>query len=114
MDYLDHFKLMIVEFAELDEAFLIAHLDNADSLIDTRFDEAIRKNLVVFLAAHNIDLATKRKGSGGQVTSISENKLKIEYAVNYEVKDNYDLSSYGREYKDLRRSAVITPLTRSV
>ena len=70
-------------------------------------------NLIVYLAAHNIDLALKRKGSGGQVKSIREGALSIDYAVNSNITSEFDMSSYGGKYMALVKSAIIAPLTRS-
>ena len=114
MDFLLAFRMLIEEFADLDEEILIFHLDNANSLIKKSISESIRKNMVCYLAAHNIDLSRKRKGAGGQVTAISEGKLKIDYAVNNNIKSDFDLSSYGRRYQDLLRSVIKAPMTRSI
>jgi hypothetical protein len=73
----------------------------------------IRDNLIVYLAAHNIDLSLKRKGAGGAVTSVSEGKLNINYAVNTNINSEYDLSSYGGKYMALLKSVTIAPITRS-
>lgn len=114
MDFLELFYAVAPEFSNEDAGFLITHLDNADSLVAKSIVAAVRTNMVVYLAAHNIDLANKRKGAGGQVISVSEGKLNIQYAASGNIKSDYDLSSYGRRYKDLVRSVTITPLTRSI
>ena len=110
---LERFKLLADEFKGIGDYTINLHLGIADEMIATTIRQSVRDNMIVYLAAHNIDLSQKRKGSGGQVTKVSEGKLSIDYAVNSNIESEYDMSSYGRQYKLLRDSVTITPITRS-
>jgi len=113
MDLLLRFKRIADEFKDIGDDVINDHLAMADELISQNIRVPIRDNLIVYLAAHNIDLSLKRKGSGGQVTSVSEGKLSINYAVNKNINSEYDLSSYGGKYMALLKSVTIAPITRS-
>ena len=113
MDLLAKLKVIAPEFALENEQFLLDHLTIAAESIDSSIRVPLLDNLIVYLAAHNIDLALKRKGSGGQVKSIKEGALSIDYAVNSDIKSEYDMSSYGGKYMALVKSAIIAPITRS-
>jgi hypothetical protein len=93
--------------------FLQNHIDIADDLIATSIITAVRDSLVIYLAAHNIDLALKRKGASGQVSSVKEGALSITYATSSSPKSEYDNSSYGRKYQQLVKNHTVTLLTRS-
>lgn len=105
--------LLIPQFAQEDEQFLLDHLTISQESISSMIRQPLLDNLIVYLAAHNIDLALKRKGSGGQVKSIREGALSIDYAVNSNITSEFDMSSYGGKYMALVKSAIIAPLTRS-
>ena len=106
------FKLIADEFKDIGDDTIIAHLTLANNKISSNIPAHSRNEMVAYLAAHQVDISLKRKGSGGQVTSVSEGKLRIDYATNNKVKTEYDLSNYGRRYQDLRDSCVITLMTR--
>jgi hypothetical protein len=88
-----------------------SHIDFADSFISREFVSPIREEIILYLAAHKVDLALKRKGAGGQVTSLKEGGLSATYATG-KVSDEYDYSNYGRAYKELVRQYSITAFTR--
>lgn len=113
MDLLARLKIIAPEFSSQDETFLNNHLNIASESTSTSIRQPLLDNIICYLAAHNIDLALKRKGAGGQVKSIREGGLSIDYSVNSNIKSEYDLSSYGGKYIQLVRSAIITPYTRS-
>jgi hypothetical protein len=114
MDLLTRFKANADEFKDIGDDVISLYLEMAGSLITQNiWPQVVRDELITYLAAHKIDLSLKRKGAGGQVTSISEGKLNIHYAVNNNIKSEYDMSSYGRQYKLLRDSVTVTPMTRS-
>jgi hypothetical protein len=113
MELLARLKRIAPEFALEDEQFLLDHLTISQESISSMIRQPLLDNLIVYLAAHNIDLALKRKGSGGQVKSIREGALSIDYAVNSNITSEFDMSSYGGKYMALVKSAIIAPLTRS-
>ena len=113
MDLIVRLKLVAPEFILEDGQFLLDHLNIASESHSVSIRQPLLDNLIVYLAAHNIDLALKRKGSGGQVKSIKEGALSIDYAVNSNIKSEFDMSSYGGKYMALVKSAIIAPLTRS-
>ncbi len=111
MDLLTRLKLIADEFKEEEEAFLLGHLAMASDSIATSISSSLRDKIIVYLAAHNIDQALKRKGASGQVTSVKEGGLAISYST-VNAKTEYDFSSYGRTYQQLVKQAVIAPMTR--
>ena len=83
MDLLTRFKANADEFKDIGDDIINNYLEMTGSLIaQNTYPKVVRDELITYLAAHKIDLSLKRKGSGGQVTSISEGKLNIHYAVN--------------------------------
>lgn len=108
MEYLAIFRLIAEEFADMSDELVNGYLSLADAKVKKTLSENIRGELVAYLAAHQIDLAKKRKGSGGQVTSLSEGKLAIKYAEGGIARTDLDLSSYGRMYQYIIRSNVAT------
>ncbi len=114
MDQIDIFRLIADEFADIEDEKVLSYLELADQKISKKIHDNVRNEIVAYLAAHQIDISLKRKGSGGQVTSVTEGKLTIDYATNSKVNSEYDLSNYGRRYRDLIKSCTITPITRSV
>ena len=112
MEVLDVFKKVAQEFIEYGDDTINIYLELADEEISKSISEHTRTKMVAFLAAHYMDIAYKRKGAGAQVTSVSEGKLSINYAANNKIDSDYDLSSYGRMYKQLVKSCIITPMTR--
>lgn len=111
MELLDRFKLIADEFKEEEEAFLLGHLAIAGESVTTSITSPLRDKIIVYLAAHNIDQALKRKGAGGQVTSVREGGLAITYSTT-NAKTEYDFSSYGRTYRQLVKQAIVAPMTR--
>lgn len=112
---MDRFYAIAPEFKDYSESESIikSHIDFADSFISKELASPIREEILLYLAAHKVDLALKRKGAGGQVTSLKEGGLSITYASG-NVSDEYDYSSYGRAYKELVRQYSITAFTRRV
>ena len=75
MELLARLKVIAPEFAQENEQFLLDHLTISQESISSMIRQPLLDNLIVYLAAHNIDLALKRKGSGGQVKSIKKVRL---------------------------------------
>jgi len=113
MELLERFKLLAPEFKEREDAEITKYLEMADESVTTDMRHPLRSEAVVYLAAYNMNLALKRKGSGGMVTSVTEGKLNIKYAENQNIRSSYDLCGYGRRYQEVIRRAIITPMTRS-
>lgn len=111
MDLLTRFKTIAKEFEDEDEAFLQNHLMIASESITTSIASPLRDKIIVYLAAHNVDQALKRKGASGQVTSVREGGLAITYSSG-NARSEYDFSSYGRTYQQLVKQATIAPRTR--
>lgn len=104
---LDVFKVIAPEFANNDDDSIQTYIDLADS--EVALDNAQRERIIVYLAAHYMTLALKRKGAGGEVVSLSEGKLSIQYA-NSKAVDDLDTTSYGRTYKRLVKKYFISPI----
>lgn len=69
-----------------------------------------RENLgKAYLVAHMLKLA-QRKGSGGSITSQKVGDLSRNFNPG-EIKDSYDQTSYGKEYKRIRRQLLISPVS---
>lgn len=114
LEVLNRFYAIAPEFKDgSSEEIIKSHIDFADSFISKELQSPIREEILLYLAAHKIDLALKRKGAGGQVTSLKEGGLSITYASG-NVSDEYDYSAYGRAYKELVRQYSITAFTRCV
>lgn len=111
MSLLEKLKIIAIEFADEDTAFLQSHLDMAGESITMSINLPLRAQIIVYLAAHNIDQALKRKGASGQVTSVKEGGLAITYSTS-NAKSEYDFSSYGRKYQQLVKQVIIAPMTR--
>jgi hypothetical protein len=107
------FRLVAEEFADMSDEVVNNYLALADAKVASWIHDNVRGEFVAYLAAHQIDLARKRKGSGGQVVSLSEGKLAIKYAEGGRVRSDLDLSSYGRMYQLLIKSNVPTIITEN-
>jgi len=114
MELLARFKTIAPEFyTEFDpenDQFLSDHLEIASEFLDPNIRQPLLDNLIVYLAAHNIDLALKRKGSSGQVESLTEGDLTIKYSTG-DINSEYDMSSYGRKFQALLDSSMMTIMT---
>jgi hypothetical protein len=111
MDLLTRFKTIADEFKDEDESFLLNHLAIASESISTAITSPLRDKIIVYLAAHNVDQALKRKGASGQVTSVREAGLAITYSTST-ARSEYDFSSYGRTYQQLVKQLIVAPRTR--
>ena len=108
---LQMFRHLISEFSDIQDDEITYFLQLGDNRLSKRLCPSIRDEAIVYLAAHQLDLARKRLGSGGQVTSVSEGKLNIQYTHSSSLDSDYDYSNYGRRYKDLIRSCVVSVVT---
>lgn len=117
MTNLELFRLLITEFSTIDDVTVQAYIDNADSLISSSISENLRNNLIVYYAAFSIDTAQRWAGSKGQVESITVGGVSMSYGTIHGTSEGYidlDASVYGRRYKSLLKSSVISITTRNV
>lgn len=62
----------------------------------------LRPYIVAYLTAHNVTIAN-RAGNAGNVTSIKEGALSIDYSNGTNSTDPYMQTTYGQKYKQLIR-----------
>lgn len=111
MSQLEMFRDLIPEFSGVPDDKILRYLERSDAKVAKRLSEIIRDEAVVYLAAHQLDLANKRFGSAGQVASVTEGKLNIQYVHSAKLNSDYDYSNYGRRYKDLVNSSTVSVVT---
>ena len=109
MDLIDRFKLIAAEFADEEADFLNDHLAIAAERVAE--SAAQRDQKICLLAAHNIDLSLKRKGTSGQVTSIKVGSAQLTYTSG-NPQSEFEFSGYGRAYLQLLRDTNISIMTR--
>jgi hypothetical protein len=106
LSLLETFRLLIPEFASLNDETAQKWLDLSDAEVTkTGFRPLIRNQIVVYLTADRMVGSFKQKGASGEITSVTEGNLSITYAKG---EDN----GYRQMYKRLVKAHTIAPLTR--
>lgn len=73
-----------------------------------------RPLLVAYLAAHILTIARRKLGAGGDVRSLKEGGLSIEYSSgSAKIITGLSNTSYGQEYDRISKGCVFTPRTRN-
>jgi hypothetical protein len=105
MTALNNFNAIAPEFSDiLDTGEIQTYLNIASTqLTNSSWSTSQKDLLIAYLAAHIATIALKKKGVSGSVDSISEGNLSMSYN-SFNAKDNYDTTTYGREYKSKLRS----------
>jgi len=114
MSLLSTFRIIAPEFDSLSDKEIEERLALTEvEVTNSSLEQAIREKMIAYLTAHYLTISNKRKGAGGEVVSISEGRLSIQYASGYSVvKSDLAATGYGKIYDRLIRSYCITPLTR--
>lgn len=101
MDLITRFDKLIVEFKLIEDKQ--DYLDIASEHVTNASLSQVQKDtLIVYYAAHMIDIALRSQQASGAVSSISEGKLSIAYNV-VKAEDSLDTTKYGSKYKLLCR-----------
>jgi len=104
--------LIAPEHAAIAEADRLAVADLAALSVGDVF--ADKKELATaYLTAHMLTIAG-RSGSAGSIQSVKEGDLSLSYSKGEGSEDSLSATSYGCEFKRLRRSSVMSARTRMV
>jgi len=114
MDILIRLLAIAPEFASRSQTELQNYIAIASEHVLYKYLSDIQKDtLIAYLAAHLATLALKRQGASGAVSNVVEGKLSLTYRTTIStMKDTYDLTDYGQQFKALVNSYII-PQQRS-
>ncbi len=104
MSALDTLKLIAPEFKDRSDTELQSYIDLAVRRVtNSDLTTNQKEDLVVYLTAHIMTIALKNFKASGGINSVTAGKLSVNYNT-IAVKDNFDTTTYGAEYKKLLRS----------
>lgn len=105
MDY-PAFVSIYKEFSSLEETKVSYHLTRAINRINSDIWGTFNDEAVGLLTAHFLS-SLDSSSLGGTIKRIEiEGDIEVESESGFKVLDNYDLTPYGRQFKELKASVV--------
>lgn len=98
----DEFVTMFPEFGSIDEEVIAAAIVAANRSVDNSWTEGDFKNAILFLTAHNLQVAIDGiGGGGGEISSESLGQISVSYSKTSQQQDVFSSTAYGSRYLEL-------------
>ncbi len=127
MEALELIRTTMTEFAEVEDKTIQIFLSLAESMISRRRFGKLYPQALAYLSAHKMKLAGLGTAVGGStgcigdtigLSSISEGETSMSFSNNQTgnttVDAEYGLTLYGMQFLQLKRSCILTILSRGV
>jgi hypothetical protein len=111
---LDKFRIVASEFANLADQDVLNVIQIAEPQLALSIGGANRETLIAYLTAHILTLARRKMGATGEIASMSEGGISIEFQKSTaKLRNSLSTTTYGQEFDRLCRPYIFTIGTRN-
>lgn len=102
-------KTYAEKFSDLSDSKVSLFIENASLWVNESKWRTKYKFAVILMSCHLLEIDS-RNGSGGAIASEGVGELNVSYNLGSKADSELDDTSFGRQFKSLRRTLSITPL----